>query len=80
MPDTKNEADDAALSAPGEGDRAADRHYRDATQRFIAEGKVPAAAAEAVRALDDDKEREELDRAAEAGRARAKEHDPEARK
>lgn len=61
----------------GEGNRSADRRYRDATRQFIAEGKVAKAAEEARRALDDDDEREELKRAKEAGRSRAKEHDPE---
>ena len=61
----------------GEGNRTADRRYREATREFIAEGKVAHAADEARRALDDDDEREELERAERAGRARAKEHDPE---
>ena len=55
----------------GEGDREADRHYRDATARFIAEGKVAPAAAEAVRALDDKDERRVLEQAEAAGRAPA---------
>jgi hypothetical protein len=64
----------------GEGNRTADRRYREATQRFVAEGKVAEAADEARRAVDDEDEREELERAERAGRARAKEHDPELRK
>lgn len=64
----------------GEGDHEADRRYREATERFVAEGKVAPAATEAVRAVDDEREREELRRAEELGRARAKEHDPELRK
>lgn len=61
----------------GEGNRSADRRYRAATREYIAEGKVAHAADEARRALDDDDEREELERAERAGRSRAKEHDPE---
>ncbi|HEY4184030.1 MAG TPA: hypothetical protein VGP07_03135 [Polyangia bacterium] len=66
----------------GEGDRDADRRYREATERFVAqgEGKVASATAEAVRAVEDESEGEELRRAEELGRARAKEHDPELRK
>jgi len=61
----------------GEGNRSADRRYREATREFIAEGKVAHAADEARRAMDDEDEREELERAERAGRSRAKEHDPE---
>lgn len=64
----------------GEGNQAADRRYREATRQYIAEGKVARAADEASRALDDEKEREELERAEREGRSRAKEHDPEVRK
>jgi len=64
----------------GEGNKTADRRYREATRKFIADGKVTQAADEARRALDDDGERAELERAEQAGRARAKEHDPELRK
>jgi len=46
----------------GEGNRSADRRYREATHEFIAEGKVDRAADEARRALDDEDEREELER------------------
>jgi len=61
----------------GEGNRAADRHYREATERYVAGGKVEHAADEARRAVDDEKEARELKRAEEEGRSRAKEHDPE---
>ena len=63
----------------GEGNREADRHYREATERYVADGKVDHAAKEAERALDDDGERRELERAEQIGRSRAKEHDPETR-
>jgi len=64
----------------GEGNREADRHYREATERYVAEGKVAHAAKEAERALDDEGERTELERAEEIGRSRAKKHDPETRR
>jgi len=64
----------------GEGNRSADRRYREATQRYVADGKVAHAADEARRAVDDEDEREELEAAERAGRSRAKEHDPELRK
>lgn len=64
----------------GEGNRAADRHYREATERYVADGKVDHAAKEAERALDDEGERRELERAEEIGRSRAKEPDPETRR
>jgi len=64
----------------GEGNREADRHYREATERYVAEGKVGPAAKEAERALDDEGQRRELERAEEIGRSRAKEHDPESRR
>ena len=67
--------DDA--ESPGEGNRAADRRYREATEKFVADGKVPEAAEEARRAIENPGEREELERAEEIGRSRAKEHDPE---
>ena len=70
----------AGEDEPGEGNRAADRRYREATKQFIDEGKVEPAAKEASRALDDDEDRAELERAEEIGRARAKEHDPEIRR
>jgi len=64
----------------GEGNREADRHYREATQRYVADGKVDHAAKEAERALNDEGERRELERAEEIGRSRAKEPDPETRR
>ena len=55
----------------GEGNHAADRRYREATEKFIAEGKVPAAAREAQRAVEDEREGRELKQAEERGRAPA---------
>jgi hypothetical protein len=59
----------------GEGDHEADRRYREATERFIAEGKVEPAAEEARRAMEEDPE--ELEKAEEEGKSRAAEEDPE---
>ena len=56
----------------GEGNHAADRRYREATEKFIAEGKVPAAAREAQRAVENEREARELRRAEERGRAPAR--------
>ena len=61
---------------PGEGNRKADRRYREGVERFVADGGVDPAAREARRAVDDD-DRVELEEAERIGRSRAKEHDPE---
>lgn len=55
----------------GEGNHAADRRYREATEKFIAEGKVEGAAREAQRAVEDEREGRELRQAEERGRAPA---------
>jgi hypothetical protein len=52
----------------GEGNRQADRRYREKTEQFIAEGRVEPAAEEAVRALDNEAEREDLEQAEDEGR------------
>lgn len=56
----------------GEGDREADRHYRDKTREFVESGRVEKAAREAGK-----QDPEEARKAEEAGRKRAKEEDPE---
>ena len=56
----------------GEGDREADRHYREKTRDFVESGKVDEAAEKAR-----DQDPEEAEKAEEAGRKRAKEVDPE---
>ena len=78
--DSEIEIEEGEVEEPGEGNHAADRRYREATEKYVQDGKVAHAAAEASRALDDAKERAELEEAERAGRARAKEHDPEVRK
>jgi hypothetical protein len=53
----------------GEGNRAADRRYRDATKKFVDSGAVEPAAEEARRAVDDAEEREELKDAEKIGKS-----------
>jgi hypothetical protein len=53
----------------GEGNRTADRHYRNAATRYAASGASEAAAREAEHALEG-KERKELIEAEAAGKAR----------
>jgi hypothetical protein len=65
-------ADDEGKKGGGEGDREADRNYRERTEKFVKSGKVEEAA---QRAKDQDPE--EARQAEEAGRKRAKEDDPE---
>jgi hypothetical protein len=52
----------------GEGNRTADRHYREGVRRHVESGTSEAAAEEAERALDSD-EGDELREAEEEGRA-----------
>lgn len=58
----------------GEGDHEAARRYDDAAKRFVEDGKV-APAAERAR-TDEPGELADLERAEDAGRARAREEDP----
>lgn len=58
----------------GEGDREAARRYDEAQQAFVQSGQVPQAAADA--APTSPEEAEELARAEQAGKARAKGEDP----
>ena len=57
---------------PGEGNREADRHYRERTREFVESGRVDEAAEKARE--QDPKEGAEAE---ERGRERAKEVDPE---
>ncbi len=61
-----------AKSKGGEGDREADRHYRERTREFVESGRVEEAAKKARE--QDSAEAEEAER---KGRRRAKELDPE---
>jgi len=59
----------------GEGNYAASKQYNDATKKFVQSGKVGEAARKAAPA--DAQEAEDLRRAEDAGKRRAKEEDPE---
>ena len=61
--------DPSSTDEPGEGNREADRRYRDATRKFVDSGAVEPAAKEARRAVDDEREREDLKKAEEAGKS-----------
>jgi len=64
----------------GEGNRTAARRYdREATE-FAHSGRVKDQAEAAKAARDDSAEQRELDRAEEAGRAHAKEEDPDVKR
>ena len=54
----------------GEGNRTADRNYRDGVERHVRSGRAPKAAEDAKRALDGE-EAEELRQAEEEGKQRA---------
>lgn len=58
----------------GEGDYEAARHYNDATRDYVQSGKVDGAAGAAKPKTPE--EAAELERAEAAGKARAKEEDP----
>lgn len=59
---------------PGEGDREADRRYRERTEKFVESGKVEEKAGDAEPGSSE--EAEALKKAEDEGRARAKEKDP----
>ena len=61
--------DPSSTDEPGEGNREADRRYREATRKFVDSGAVEPAAKEARRAVDDPAEREELKEAEKAGKS-----------
>jgi hypothetical protein len=58
----------------GEGNKEADRHYREKTRDFVESGRVDDAARRS--APTSAEEAEELRRAEEEGRSRAREEDP----
>ena len=70
MPNAKDEeaAKGNAGDDVGEGNRAADRRYRESTERYVKSGAVEPAAKEARRAVDDKSEREELEKAEDQAR------------
>ena len=54
----KNKEDEA-----GEGNRDADRRYRDATEEYVKSGRPDPAGREAQRSMDDDRQRRDLEEA-----------------
>ncbi len=60
---------------PGEGNHDADRRYRDATKRFVDSGAVEPAAKEARRAVDNPKERKDLEDAEKIGKSHRADRD-----
>lgn len=62
----------------GEGNREADRHYRERTRDFVESGRVEEAARKAR--PESQREADEMRRAEETGRERAKEEDPAIRR
>ena len=57
-PGPKNKEDEM-----GEGNRDADRRYRDATEEYVKSGRPDPAGREAQRSMDDDRERRDLEEA-----------------
>lgn len=64
----------AKSEVQGEGDYKAARRYNEATREFVSEENVDAAAREAM--PQSANEQEQLERAEQAGRQRAKDEDP----
>ena len=62
----------------GEGNKEADRHYREQTRDFVESGRVDDAARRS--APTSSEEAEEMRRAEEEGRSRAREEDPALRR
>jgi hypothetical protein len=61
--------DPSSTDEPGEGNREADRRYREATRKYVDSGAVDPAAKEARRAVDDEREGKELKEAEKAGKS-----------
>lgn len=62
----------------GEGNKSADRNYREATQKFVESERGREAIDKAGDV--DQAEQQEIERAEEQAKRRAKEHDPEEKK
>ena len=63
----------------GEGDKESARRYNEATKKFARSGKVAPSAREAKRAREGGA-KDELERAEEVGRSKAKEFDPQVKR
>jgi hypothetical protein len=59
----------SATDEQGEGNRDADRRYREATERYAKSGAVEPAAKEARRAVDDPEQRDDLKKAEDIGKS-----------
>jgi hypothetical protein len=57
----------------GEGNRQADRQYRDDVKKYVDSGRPDEAGKEAQRAVDDDKQRPDLENAERIGKSRSAE-------
>jgi hypothetical protein len=68
-PDDDKMPASAGADEAGEGNRDADRRYREATERYAKSGAVEPAAKEARRAVDDPKQREDLKKAEDIGKS-----------
>jgi hypothetical protein len=60
-----------ATTGKGEGDYESGRKYQEKTKEFVKSGKVPDAAEKAKKAVEDDEENAELEKAKEKGRSKA---------
>ncbi len=59
----ESKSDNASGENHGEGNPKAGREYQKRTRAFVEDGKVPKAAKEAERAMSDEDEKEDLERA-----------------
>ena len=71
MPQNKPSTDPTPDTS-GEGNREADRKYRDAATNYAQSGRAERAAREAEEALEDEDEAAELEEAEEEGKSRAR--------
>lgn len=59
----------------GEGNREADRQYRDDVKKYVDSGRQEQAGKDAQQAWDDDKQRPDLEKAEKIGKSRAADAD-----
>lgn len=78
MPEDRK--DGQSNEQPGEGNREADRQYRESTKRFIDKGGVEPAAKDARRAVEDAEQRQGLDEAERIGKSHIAEEDPQVKR
>ncbi len=63
MPNDKNPGEKNKEDEMGEGNRDADRRYRDATEEYVKSGRPDPAGREAQRSMDDERQRRDLEEA-----------------